>query len=144
MRHDRDFGAFEARLLEGGVTASRARRIGEELAEHYRDLCDEARQHGLAGDEIADYAGRRLGNEADLAAAALARPELKCWIYRYPHVARIALPVAYVSLLPAVPLVAGVQHAPVIARWGACLMLSALLTGALMLSLYLTILAPIL
>lgn len=136
-----DFRAFERRLLEGGIAAAHARRIADELAAHWQDLCDEAHRAGLGGEEMTTWANGQLGSEGEITAAVFARPELKGWIYRYPNVARVALPVAYLSLLPAVPLVAGVHHAPLLARWGACLMLSALFTGALMLILYLSILA---
>lgn len=136
-----DFRAFEHKLLEGGIAAAHARRIADELAGHWQDLCDEARRAGLGREETTAWASRRLGSEGEITAAVFARPELKCWIHRYPKVARVALPVAYLTLLPAVPLVAGVHHAPLLARWGACLMLSALFTAALMLILYLSILA---
>lgn len=138
---DPDFKAFERRLLDGGIAVAHARRIADELAGHWQDLCDEARRSGLGDGETGAWANQRLGSEGEIVAAVFARPELKCWIYRYPNVARVALPLAYLSLLPAVPLVAGVHHAPLLARWGACLMLSALFTATLMLVLYLTILA---
>lgn len=136
-----DFRAFEQRLLDGGIASTHAHRIAEELEGHWQDLCDEARHAGLGGEEVTAWAHRRLGGEGEITAAVFARPELKCWIYRYPGVARVALPLAYLSLLSAVPLLAGVHHAPLLARWGACLMLSALFTAALMLILYLSILA---
>lgn len=136
-----DFRAFEQRLLDGGIASVHAHRIADELCGHWQDLCDEAGRAGLGGEEMRSWANRQLGSEGEIAAAALARPELKCWIYRYPNVARVALPVAYLSLLPAVPLIAGVHNAPLLARWGVCLTLSAMFTGALMLVLSLTILA---
>jgi hypothetical protein len=136
-----DFDAFERRLLDGGIAATHARRIADELAAHWQDLCEEARRCGLGGQVITAWANRRLGGEGEITAAVLEHPELKCWIYRHPHVAHVVLPLAYLSMLPAVPLVVGVQHAPLLARWGACLMLSALFTATLMLVLYLGILA---
>jgi hypothetical protein len=136
-----DFRALERRLLDGGIATIHARRIADELSGHWQDLCDEATRAGLGGEEMSAWASRQLGGESEITAAVFARPELKCWIYRYPNVARVALPVAYLTLLPAVPLAAGVHHAPLLARWGACLMLSALFTAALMLTLYLSILA---
>lgn len=138
---ERDFAAFERTLLECGIAAANARRIADELAGHWQDLCEEARHCGLGGEEMIAWANRRLGGEGEIATAVLEHPELKSWIYRYPQLARVVLPLAYLSILPAVPLVAGVHHAPLLARWGACLMLSALLTGTLMLVLYLGILA---
>lgn len=135
------FRAFEQKLLDGGIATAHARRIADELSGHWQDLCDEARRVGLGGEAMRAWANRQLGSEGEIAAAAFARPELKSWIYRYPSVARLALPVAYLSLLPAVPLIAGVNHAPLLARWGVCLTLSALFTGALMLILSLAILA---
>ena len=138
---ERDFGSLERRLLDGGVTPARARRMADELAEHWRDVCEEARRHGLEDEDIAGYADERVGREADIVKAALVRGDLKCWTYRYPAIARVVLPLAYFSLMPAVPIAAGLSHAPLLARWGACFMLSALFTGALMLVLYLAILA---
>jgi hypothetical protein len=138
---ERDFRTLERRLLDGGVTPVHARRIAEELAEHWRDLCYEAGLCGLTGDEALRYADEHVGDEPDITAAVLARRDLKCWTYRYPNLARIALPLAWFSLLPLVPIAAGVYHAPLIARWGACFMLSGFFTGGLMLVLYLTILA---
>lgn len=135
---ERDFRSLERRLLDGGITPSHARRIADELTEHWRDLCDDAGAQGLAGSEATRYADERVGLESDIAAAVMACRDLKCWIYRYPHLARVVLPLAYASLLPAA---AGVNHAPLIARWGACFMLSGLFTCGLMLALYLTILA---
>jgi hypothetical protein len=44
-----------------------------------------------------------------------------------------------VALLPLVPLFAGVTYAGVIARWSACLVLSATFTAALMLMLQMSL-----
>lgn len=137
---ERDFRSLELRLLEGGITPNHARRIADELAEHWHDLCEEARHRGLAVDAVSRYADERMGSEPEIAAVVLAHRDLKTWVYRYPGLALVALPIAWVSLLPAVPVMAGVNRAPLIARWGACLVLSGLFTTALMLTLYLAIL----
>jgi hypothetical protein len=54
----------------------------------------------------------------------------------------VVLPLAYVALLPTSPLFAGAARAQTIARWGACLMLSAAITGAMFLAMQISILLP--
>ena len=61
------------------------------------------------------------------------------WIYRYPRVARIVLPMAYVAVLPLAPVQAGMANAGLLARWGAALMLSAGVTAAMLLAMQLAI-----
>ncbi len=68
------------------------------------------------------------------------RRELKAWPYRYPVVALIVYPIACLVALPAVPVLAGVTHAPQLLRWGASLLLAGLLTTVLLLLLQLSIL----
>ncbi|MEQ9562518.1 MAG: hypothetical protein RLN69_08365, partial [Woeseiaceae bacterium] len=67
------------------------------------------------------------------------RSELRSWIYRYPGLARIILPVAWIVLLPATPVFVGVAHVTSILRWSACLLLSALVTAAMMLIMQLSL-----
>ncbi|MGH8221724.1 MAG: hypothetical protein ACREQZ_02010, partial [Woeseiaceae bacterium] len=67
------------------------------------------------------------------------RPELKSWTHRFPRAASLILPVAWLAVLPLLPVTAGIAHAASIARWLACLVLSALVTAAMMLIMQLSI-----
>ncbi|HLU07704.1 MAG TPA: hypothetical protein VKZ91_14190 [Woeseiaceae bacterium] len=134
-----DFVSLQNRLVQQGVAARYARRLAGELAEHYEDLRDEAIGTGFLPDEAACFAEEQLGSADEILSAVFHRPELRSWIYRYPRVARIALPVAFVALLPAVPVFAGMNHADSLLRWTCCAMLSALFTALLMLCLQLSI-----
>jgi hypothetical protein len=134
-----DFLALQNRLVQQGVAVRYARRLAEELAEHCDDLRDEALATGLLPEEVACFAEKRLGSADEIAAAVLHRPELRAWIYRYPRLARVALPLAFVALLPAAPLFAGINHADSLLRWSCCAMLSALFTAMLLLCMQLSI-----
>jgi hypothetical protein len=134
-----DFLAFQNRLLQQGVALRYARRLAGELAEHYEDLRSEAIGTGFLPDEAACFAEEHLGSADNIAAAVFHRPELRSWIYRYPRMARIALPLAFVALLPAAPVFAGITHADSLLRWTCCVMLSALFTALLMLCMQLSL-----
>jgi hypothetical protein len=49
-------------------------------------------------------------------------------------------PVAYLALLPAVPIFAGIAHAETLARWGLSLVLAGLMTASMLLVMQLAIL----
>jgi hypothetical protein len=134
-----DFVALQNRLVRQGVALHYARRLAGELAEHYEDLRDEAMGTGFLPDEAACFAEKRLGSADNIASAVFHRPELKSWMYRYPRVARIALPLAFVALLPAAPVFAGINHADSLLRWTCCAILSAVFTALLMLCMQLSI-----
>ena len=134
-----DFEWLRKELLRNGVSPRHVCRTILELADHFDDLEAEARRHGYDATTATVVARDRLGQMQQLAAAVAAHDELKSWIYRYPHLARIALPVAWVALLPVAPLFAGAAHAMTIVRWCACLLLSAVITAAMMLFMQLTI-----
>lgn len=133
------FDALGRHLLDSGVAPICVRRTIAELDDHMEDLRLEARASGLKGDAEIDYAMAKIGDQKELASQVLARPELKAWIYRYPQIARLCLPLAYVLLLPAAPIFIGVENASVVARWGTSLMVSAAVTGALFLAMQLAI-----
>jgi Zn-dependent protease len=134
-----DFLAFERRLLQQGVDLRYARRLGLELAEHYEDLRHEAERTGILPGEVAGFAAERLGSASNIAAAVRQRPELRPWVYRYPQLARLALPLAFAALLPVAPLFAGINHAESVLRWICCAMLSAIFTAVLLLGMQLSI-----
>lgn len=134
-----DFLLLQSRLVQQGVSVSYARRLAGELAEHYEDLRDEAMGTGILPDQAACFAEQQLGSAESIASAVFHRPELRSWIYRYPRVARIALPLAFVALLPAAPVFAGINHADSLLRWTCCAMLSAVFTALLMLCMQLSI-----
>ena len=67
------------------------------------------------------------------------QPGLKSWAWRYPRVAMLVYPLACVAALPAVPIIAGVRHAPHVIRWAACLFIGAFVTAAMFLLLQLSI-----
>ena len=126
-------------LLEAGVAPRHVRRIVAELNDHTRDLRDEALANGMHEDDARVFAMRRIGDQSDIAARMLAVPDLRSWIYRYPRIARLYLPVAYALLLPAYPVFAGIANAGIVLRWSAALMLSAGVTAGMMLVLQLAI-----
>jgi hypothetical protein len=134
-----DFAYLEQRLLRQGVSPSYAHRLAHELSDHYDDLCGDALKSGATLEGSSFSAQERLGVLDDIAAAVAARPELMSWVYRYPQLARVALPLAFVALLPAAPVFAGIAHAPSVLRWTCCMMLSAALTAVLLLCMQLSI-----
>lgn len=134
-----DFLAFQKCLLQQGVDLRYARRLAGELAEHYEDLRREAERTGIAPGEAAGFAAERLGSASNISAAVRQQPELRSWVYRYPQLARLLLPLAFAALLPAAPLFAGINHAESVLRWTCCAMLSAIFTAVLMLCMQLSI-----
>jgi hypothetical protein len=134
-----DFISLEQRLVREGVLPGIARRLTLELAEHYDDLRAGAESQGLNSAAAARIAQRGIGTNEDIASSVLCRRELKVWIYHYPRIAGLLLPATFVALLPLAPLFAGVTHAGVIARWTACLVLSATFTAVLMLMLQMSL-----
>lgn len=130
---------FEQQLLRAGITPAHAKRSALEIREHLEDLCDEAVCDGLTDSEAASLAKNQIGDLQLIADDIIGRAELKTWTYRYPKAATIVLPVAYLALLPTKPLFAGVANAPLIARWGACLLLGAFITAAMFLGMQLSI-----
>lgn len=124
-----NFEQLSARLLEAGIAPRRARRIGEELEDHYRELCADYCAGGHALEAAERLAARQLGPPEAIVASVASRPELRLWCYRYPTLGRVALPIAYVLALPAVPLAAGSAYMSAVARWGAIMTVSALITA---------------
>lgn len=127
------FTGLRRHLLNHGVSPRHVARIVLELDDHLQDI------RADAADLAETDAMRRLGDLRIIANQVIARPELKLWIYRYPRIARIYMPLAYLLLLPAAPLFAGAAHASLMVRWGASLVLGAALTAATLLVMQLSI-----
>ena len=127
------FDRLRRQLLESGVAPRHVVRVVSELSDHLEDLETEAIQQGGCREAARAEASDRLGDANIIAKHVLSRPEFKCWVYRFPHWARIILPIAYFLVLPAAPIFAGVAHAPTIGRWCACLIISGLVTSGMML-----------
>ena len=128
-----DFNVLRDHLLESGVAPRHVVRIISELSDHHEDLELEARRQGFDPTAATVQARERLGTPKSIAAHVLEQPELRCWMHRYPRLAQLVLPAAYVVMLPLAPVFAGVANAPIIARWCACLILSGLITAAMFL-----------
>ncbi len=137
--HRTSFTALQTHLLRSGVAASHVKRITTELSDHLEDLRHEAIREGISSDEALTVAERRLGDQQVIAGRILEFTELKTWVYRYPRVARVCLPIAYAVLLPVSPLFAGIANPSIVARWGAALMLSGAVTATMMLCMQLAI-----
>jgi len=135
-----DFANVERRLLSAGTAPSVAQRMREELEDHYADLVEAARAEGHSVDSARVCANALLGDLEVLVHDAAGRPELKSWAWRWPRLASTVYPVAYVLALPAVPIAAGVAHAPAIFRWAGCMLAGALVTAAIFLGLQFAIL----
>ena len=136
---DPDFDRLRDRLLRSGVAPQHVTRAVSELRDHLEDLESEAAEFGLSQNAARVQAGERIGAIESIAKQYQNKPELKCWIYRYPQTARIVLPLAYVMLLPAILIFAGIDNAQLIARWCACLVISAFVTAAILLVMQLSI-----
>lgn len=134
-----DFDALERQLLRDGIAPRHVRRTIAELEDHFDDLVATCRQRGLPQQAAECRALAQLGSLDDIGVAIAAQPDLQCWYRRWPRAASLLYPVACAAALPFVPVVAGVQHAPSIARWSACLLLSAGFTAALLLAMQLSL-----
>jgi len=136
---DGQLNKFERKLLCAGVVPSHAKRSAIEILEHLEDLQDNAAEKGMNESDAASFAREQIGDLQLIADDIISRAELKTWAYRYPMAASVVLPIAYLALLPTKPLFAGVANAPLIARWGACLMLGAVITAAMFLGMQFSI-----
>lgn len=134
-----DFGQLRLELLEAGISPRNVARTVRELGDHYDDLEAEGLAYGLSPQDARAMALQRLGKQSDIADRLGSCRELKSWIYRYPGVARLVLPIAYVAMVPIAHVPAGIELATVIMRWGACLILSAAVTSLMLLIMQLSI-----
>ena len=136
---DKRFGPLQRRLLQSGVAPRHVRRLLVELDDHFDDLRQAAIEEGCDPFAAHDRALQGIGDQQQLAKQITGMSELRTWVYRFPRVARIYYPFAYVLLLPAAPVFAGLAHASILVRWGAALFLSASVTGAMLLIMQLSI-----
>jgi hypothetical protein len=134
-----DFEQMRNELLANGVSARVAARSVAELSDHFDDIEAEAMSAGTARDKASELANLRLGQPRTLIAAISSRQDLRSWMYRFPRLAQVVLPLTCVLLLPAMPVFAGVAHLSSVLRWLTALLLSALITATLMLLLQLSI-----
>ena len=134
-----DFPRLRERLLDAGVAPRHARRTVQELRDHYADLYRDLLAEGRGESAARDEAARQLGQLDAIAHIIEARPELRRWTLRHPRAGRVLLPVACVLMLPVSPLIAGVNYAPQIARWGMIVSASAVITAAILLAMQLSI-----
>ncbi len=130
---------FHLRLIDAGVSARVANRAVQEFSDHIDDLAIESMNDGFDAEQAERRALAQLGDLAAIAKEMASRTELKVWVYRYPRLARLVLPILYFALLPTAPIFAGVAKAPVIVRWGTCAMLGAAITALMFLVLQLSI-----
>lgn len=135
-----DTASLSQRLYEAGIAPRHIKRAIIELGDHFDDLVAEQTATGLRRPDAEAHALQRLGAPDDLVQAMTGQPQLRCWGFRYPRIARVVYPIAYVAMLPAVPVIAALEHAPQIARWGICLMAGGAVTATMMLALRFTIL----
>ena len=110
-------------------------RTLDELRMHFEDVRDELTGAGQPSSVAERDALARLGHGRSVARAASAYPGLKAWWKRYPYLAAVAYPLACVAVLPAVPVLAGVQHASLLGRWLLSAAASGVVTALLLLCL---------
>ncbi len=72
------------RLIRGGISPRRARRVLLELEEHRADVVAERISLGDAPADAQAAADARLGSDEDWLTQMLARPELQSWVRRHP------------------------------------------------------------
>jgi len=114
-------------------------RTLDELRMHFEDVRDELTRAGRSSSSAERDALARLGQGHLVARAASAHPGLKTWWKRYPHVAAVAYPLACLAVLPAVPVLAGRQHASLLGRWILSAAASGVVTAVLFLFLGLSL-----
>ena len=134
-----DFDKLRVRLLRSGVAPRYVVRAISELRDHIEDIESEAVELGLPQEAARAHASERIGAIESIAKQYLNKPELKRWVYRHPRTARVVLPIAYVMILPVIPIIAGIENAQFIARWCACMLLSAIVTATMLLVMHLSI-----
>ncbi len=120
-------------LQDGGVSSVYINRLMAELDDHYADLEREERTSGNERPAAAVEALRRLGQQDAIAAAVLAKPELRSWSDRWPWLAGLMSQVLLLLLLPVIPVVACAQRGPAIVRWSVSISLGTAFTGGLLL-----------
>lgn len=94
----RAFEGLREQLLRGGVGPVRADRYVAELRDHLDDLVAEEREAGRSPADARAQALQRMGDTDALAAAMIARPELRSWPAKAPFLAYVVTPMALLAL----------------------------------------------
>lgn len=126
-------------LRRGGVSRRYINRTLEELEDHYADLEADALAAGCTAEEAARRAGETLGAGSSIAAAVLARSELKTWTAHWPRSARCMRSVCTLAAYPAAPAHYLADHGADVVRWSVSTGLSLLLTWGMLLALSVTL-----
>ena len=135
-----DFSKLRRQLIEAGISPRRTHRAIGELSDHFDDIVEASMSDGLTRADAERVAMDTLGELSAVTAAMARQPELKSWAWHHPRLALLVYPLACLAALPAVPVIAGVQHASEIGRWLTCLALGAFVTALMFLVLQLSIL----
>jgi hypothetical protein len=125
------FESLRLELLRGGTANLYVERTLRELADHYEDLERASLSAGCTTEEAAQRASTQLGSAQVIAAAVLARPELRSWSRRWPTVALCARSAAALGGLPALPVLYVAGRSDGIARWSGAIGVALLLVGSL-------------
>jgi len=129
---DARFESLRLELLRSGVAPVYVERTIVELGEHYDDLESAGLAAGLGAEEAARTARATLGNERQIAAAVLARPELLTFNTRWPRLAHCLHSAATIGTLPGLPLLYCIEHRPELARWSVALGVATTLMGSML------------
>jgi hypothetical protein len=129
---DTRFESLKLELQKGGVAQVYIARTLLELEEHCTDLEQDALAAGLSPEEAERVARAALGSERQIAAAVLARPELREWSVRYPKFANCVRSAATIGLIPGMPVMFCIEHRPELTRWAAAIVAAATFIGALL------------
>lgn len=100
------FDRLSEHLLRAGIAPRHVRRYTRELNDHFDDLVREEVDGGASRALAETRALSRLGSEDTLAAAMLARPELRSFMARFPWAVFGVGPIALLALSVAAALVA--------------------------------------
>jgi hypothetical protein len=125
------FEALRLELRRGGIAKVYIERTLRELGDHYEDLERAALDAGRSDEEAAQVARAQLGAPTVIAAAVLARPELRCWSRRWPAIAFCVRSAAAIGVLPALPVIYIAGRSDEIARWGGAIGAALVLVGSL-------------
>ncbi len=134
-----NFTGLRRELLRSGISPRHVYRAITELDEHFEDLVHAGLEDGRERVVAERNAMDALGDLGAVSRAMRHQPELKGWAWRHPRLAMFIYPLACIAALPAVPVIAGVQHAPQIARWAICLLVGGFVTALMFLVLQLSI-----
>ncbi len=136
---DPDFDELGRDLLSAGVAPRHVVRAIIEISEHVEDIAAELIERGATPESAVSLARERIGAVESIKEQYMCQPQLKCWSHRHPQMARLIGSVEHALLLPAMPVSAMTAAGPAIARWCACVVLSAAVTASLLLVMQVTI-----